>query len=117
METTCQASYPLNSENANPFGTFSTYLSCAEMAQLPTIASDPVTTPIKSTFLIFMPTSPSSGSAPTFPGLNHGREYRVREGWPIDVVCGAHGVRAKGGSRILHQGDVIAEFGGESAGR
>src|ERR1700692_3703503 len=31
METTCQASYPLNSENESPFGTFTVYLSCAEM--------------------------------------------------------------------------------------
>src|SRR5437868_3757406 len=27
MDTTCQASYPLNSENASPFGTFAVYLS------------------------------------------------------------------------------------------
>src|SRR3984885_3859672 len=42
MEPTCQASYPLNSENESPFGTFTVYLSCAEMAQLPTRASTPV---------------------------------------------------------------------------
>src|SRR5208282_4970782 len=30
--TTCQSSYPLNSENASPFGTFSVYLSCAARA-------------------------------------------------------------------------------------
>src|SRR5450631_3428394 len=32
METVCQSSYPLNSENARPFGTLRAYLSCAEMA-------------------------------------------------------------------------------------
>src|SRR5712691_5264865 len=34
METTCQASYPLNSENASPPGTFKVYLSWADMALL-----------------------------------------------------------------------------------
>src|SRR5580692_388114 len=29
---TCQPSYPLNSENASPFGTFNSYLSCADNA-------------------------------------------------------------------------------------
>src|SRR5271166_6393737 len=32
METVCQSSYPLNSENARPFGTLRVYLSCAEVA-------------------------------------------------------------------------------------
>src|ERR1700719_2095309 len=39
METTCQDSYPLNSENASPFGTFTVYLSCAGMAMPPETAS------------------------------------------------------------------------------
>src|SRR5580658_3875243 len=30
METVCQSSYPLNSENARPFGILRVYLSCAE---------------------------------------------------------------------------------------
>src|SRR5260370_37357598 len=37
--TTCQSSYPLNSENASPFGTCTVYLSCAEMALPPKTAS------------------------------------------------------------------------------
>src|SRR5215471_3844427 len=41
METTCQDSYPLNSANARPFGTFTVYLSCAEIAQPATKASKP----------------------------------------------------------------------------
>src|SRR2546422_2915037 len=40
METVCQPSYPLNSENASPFGTFTVYLSCAARAMLPETASD-----------------------------------------------------------------------------
>src|SRR5438094_987300 len=43
METVCQLSYPLNSENASPFGTRTVYLawpvSCAEVALLPRTAS------------------------------------------------------------------------------
>ena len=43
METVCQPSYPLNSENASPFGTRTVYLawavSCAEMALPPKTAS------------------------------------------------------------------------------
>src|SRR2546430_6985999 len=43
METVCQPSYPLNSENASPFGTRTAYLawavSCAEMALPPKTAS------------------------------------------------------------------------------
>src|SRR5271168_2796662 len=32
MEITCQLSYPLNSENARPFGILRAYLSCVEVA-------------------------------------------------------------------------------------
>src|SRR5207244_12968216 len=43
METVCQLSYPLNSENASPFGTRTVYLawpvSCAETALAPRTAS------------------------------------------------------------------------------
>src|SRR5882724_4077403 len=43
METVCQPSYPLNSENASPFGTRTVYLawpvSCAEMGLPPKTAS------------------------------------------------------------------------------
>src|SRR6267143_1334181 len=47
METVCQPSYPLNSENASPFGTRTEYLawpvSCAEMARTPKTASTETT--------------------------------------------------------------------------
>ena len=39
IEIACHASYPLNSENASPPGTFTVYLSCAEMATPPKTAS------------------------------------------------------------------------------
>src|ERR1700733_11574103 len=42
MATTGQLSYPLNSENASPFGTLSAYLSSVEAAQPPATASVPV---------------------------------------------------------------------------
>src|SRR5262245_6296478 len=45
MEIACQASYPLNSENARPPGTFTLYLSClscAEMAKPPKTPSQTV---------------------------------------------------------------------------
>src|SRR5476649_2961625 len=54
METTCQASYPLNSENESPFGTFKVYLSCAEMAQLPTKANTPIIIGIVNILLPFI---------------------------------------------------------------
>ena len=34
MEMACHPSYPLNSENARPPGTFTVYLSCAETARV-----------------------------------------------------------------------------------
>ena len=40
METTCQPSYPLNSENASPPGTFRVYLSWADMALAPSGADE-----------------------------------------------------------------------------
>src|SRR5262245_40509974 len=46
MEIACHASYPLNSENASPPGTFTVYLSCAEMAKPPNTASHTVVIPI-----------------------------------------------------------------------
>src|SRR5579862_9434593 len=54
METTCQASYPLNSENESPPGTFKVYLSCAKIAQQPMKASIPVIVGIVSIHLRFI---------------------------------------------------------------
>ena len=46
MEIDCHASYPLNSENASPPGTFTVYLSCAEMAKPPKTESHITAIPI-----------------------------------------------------------------------
>src|SRR5262249_8861021 len=54
METTCHASYPLNSENASPFGTFTVYLSCAAKAQPPRAARIPGMATIVTTLLPFI---------------------------------------------------------------
>ena len=54
MEIACHLSYPLNSENASPPGTFTLYLSCAEMARPPATASHTVATPIVNTLLRFI---------------------------------------------------------------
>jgi len=54
METICHASYPLNSENESPFGTFAVYLSCAEKARPPTKATTPATVGIVSILLAFI---------------------------------------------------------------
>src|SRR5215831_12028002 len=43
METSCQFSYPLNSENASPPGTFTVYLSGADLAVAANMASAPST--------------------------------------------------------------------------
>src|SRR6188474_3106856 len=62
MEMACHASYPLNSENASPPGTFTAYLSCAEMAKPPKTASQ-ATIPIVSMFLRFTSAPPASSVA------------------------------------------------------
>src|SRR5215471_12730527 len=54
METTCQASYPLNSENASPPGTLTVYLSCCARAKLPKTASNTATITIAGNAVLFM---------------------------------------------------------------
>ena len=51
-------SYPLNSENASPPGTFTVYLSCAEMAKPPKTASHTVAIPIVNMLLRFIAAPP-----------------------------------------------------------
>src|SRR4030095_6454590 len=53
-ETSCHSSYPLNSENASPPGTFTVYLSCAKLAVPPRTARDAETIPIASLPLSLM---------------------------------------------------------------
>src|SRR5271156_5552312 len=52
MATTCQPSYPLNSENASPPGTFTVYLSCEEMALPAETASTIATIAISETGIL-----------------------------------------------------------------
>src|ERR1700722_10964699 len=54
MATTCQPSYPLNSENASPPGTFTVYLSCEEMALPPETASTIAMIAISETGILVM---------------------------------------------------------------
>src|SRR5271167_837170 len=54
METVCQPSYPLNSENASPPGTFTVYLSCCATAKLPKTASNTATITIAGNAVLFM---------------------------------------------------------------
>src|SRR5207249_320675 len=65
METVCQPSYPLNSENSSPFGTRTVYLawavSCAEMVLPPKpasteTASETTTITTAGILLLFIPT-------------------------------------------------------------
>src|SRR3989441_687655 len=57
METTCQFSYPLNSENASPPGTFTLYLSWADRALPPNAPTSAVTIAIVPKPLPFITSS------------------------------------------------------------
>src|SRR2546421_4611031 len=57
METTCQASYPLNSEKASPPGTFKAYLSWADMALPPKALTSAVTIAIVRMHWLFITSS------------------------------------------------------------
>src|SRR5262245_27420498 len=62
MEIACHDSYPRNSENASPPGTFTVYLSlsCVELAKPPKTASHTVAIPIVSMLLRFIAVPPES---------------------------------------------------------
>src|SRR5262245_15748880 len=57
-EIVSHVSYPLNSANASPPGTFTAYLSCAKMARPPMTASHTVAIPIIHTLLRFIAVPP-----------------------------------------------------------
>src|SRR5262249_35293148 len=59
MEIACQASYPLNSEKASPPGTFTVYLSCAEIPIRPKTASHTAAIPIINMLWRFIAAPPS----------------------------------------------------------
>src|SRR5271154_1267486 len=54
METTCHTSYPLNSENESPPGTFSEYLSCAARASATSPERNIATNTVTRILLRFM---------------------------------------------------------------
>src|SRR3989442_7701672 len=84
MERTCQASYPLNSENASPPGTFTVYLSWAawaDMALPPKALTSAVTIATVSMRLLFVTSSSSVklGGLDCFPdGVWYWMEWRAR---------------------------------------
>src|SRR5438874_5195611 len=89
METTCQFSYPLNSENASPPGTFTVYLSWADRALPPNALTMAVTIAIVPNPLLFITRSSfvkTSSSAHRFlheradPCLFGGGQLLQREG-------------------------------------
>src|SRR6266550_9004303 len=57
MDTSCQASYPLNSENASPPGTFKLYFSWANRALPPKILTSAVMIGIVRMRLLFTSSS------------------------------------------------------------
>src|SRR5262249_43590198 len=86
MATTGQLSYPRNSENASPPGTFNAYLSCAEMATPLTTASAPVTNPTASMLLRFIATPPLSRLTSLLLRLTALHNPRsLNDGWPSDA--------------------------------
>ena len=66
METACQPSYPLNSENASPPGTFTVYLSWADTALPPKALTSAVTMAIVGMRLLLI----TSSSSVKFGGLD-----------------------------------------------
>src|SRR5213076_1580905 len=89
METTCQFSYPLNSEKASPPGTFTVYLSWADRALPPTALTSAVTIAIVPKPLLFITGSSfvkASSSAHRFlyeradPCFGGGGQLLQREG-------------------------------------
>src|SRR5205807_10492936 len=90
METTCQFSYPLNSENASPPGTFTLYLTWADRALPPNALTMAVTIAIVPKPLIFITRSSfvkASSSAHRFlhvradPCFGGGGQLLQRDGY------------------------------------
>src|SRR5580692_5351870 len=118
MAMTCQLSYPLNSENAMPPGTFRVYLSGAEMALAPTRARTAAIVPIVNMLFRFITAPPVCRRAPQpiRPPSGDGKTPidRARaSGIPFGVQSGAHrragqhaievGLQRRRGELELHQ--------------
>src|SRR5437867_3959255 len=108
MATVCQPSYPLNSENASPFGTRTVYLawplSCAETALPPKTAStetasETTTIITAGILLLFTATLLSSSSAQT----------------TLTVTSMWHGSMGTPGARRPREPEVVASL--RAAGR
>src|SRR5580698_848619 len=119
MAMTCQVSYPLNSENAIPPGTFRVYLSGAEMALAPTRARTAAIVPIVNMLFRFITAPPVCRRAPqpirppsAYGKISRGIHSRS-SGIPFGVQGGAHrragqhaievGLQRRRGELELHQ--------------
>src|SRR5262249_15810601 len=92
---TCQDSYPLNSENASPPGTFRVYLSCCAKAKPPKKASNAATITIAENGVLFMAYSCATVCKSISTPENDGRTLAIvapyigaihRRGWQREEV-------------------------------
>src|ERR1051325_1876827 len=88
MEITCHVSYPLNSENARPFGTFRLYLSCVEPAPLPKTANTNAMIAITRGRILFM----------AYPSVALWK-FEFRSHWGVDKLSG----------RIVSQANAVVK--------
>src|SRR5438445_634094 len=91
MERTCQFSYPLNSANASPPGTFTVYLSWADRALPPNALTSAVTIAIVPKPLLFITGSSFVKASSSAHRFLHDR---------ADPCCG-------GGGQLLHRGSFL----------
>src|SRR6185503_15983337 len=95
MEMTLQSSYPLNSENARPPGTFTVYLSCAEMALPPRTASATEIIAIVTMLLAFTVSNSFYPSLASFLLLCRLNPNRSAQGWRYLRSCDSVGRRVQ----------------------
>src|SRR2546430_545840 len=100
METTCQASYPLNSENASPPGTFKAYLSWADMALPPKALTSAVTIAIVRMRWLFITSSSFVKLGAWLLESDATRRYTCRSIVPA-VMSQVHGTMVAGSRSLL----------------
>src|SRR5438046_1040066 len=98
METTCQFSYPLNSEKASPPGTFTVYLSWADRALPPTALTSAVTIAIVPKPLLFI-----TGSSFVKASSSAHRFFHER----ADLCFGGGGQLLQLLDTLLHRGSFL----------
>src|SRR5213079_800591 len=121
METTCQASYPLNSEKASPPGTFKAYLSWADMALPPKPLTSAVTIAIVRMRWFFITSSSFVKLGAWLLESDATRRYTCRSivpavdpraespGWALRAPCkGAHRAERALSGRVFHE--PVPEF-------